>query len=204
VIVYEESPPRDTDAPPDWLEGAADLQRREGPGKRWWGIGSGALVGPQDGAKWSSVGPGITAILLRGFDPLTLAKQQSWCPTTCVSDLKGRLWRAPCLLNDKGERQFFVEYGDNFEPALSDEQANAERIALAVRSAINAANATTDTEKLGLPTAMACRAAAVALALVNHIPFEAFAPFRFLDDALTAGVLFAMSGKTPRLGGGNG
>ena len=203
MIVYEESPLRQSDGPPEWLDGAEELQRREGAGKRWWGIGSGAFVGPQDG-KWSRLDANTSAILLRGFDPLTIAKRQSWCPTTTVADLKGRLWRAPCLLSDKGERQFFVEYGDDFAPFLTPEQENAEKIALAVRSAINAANASAETENLGLPVAMACRAAAVALSLVNHIPFEAFAPLRLLDDALTAGVLYAISGKTPRLVGAHG
>lgn len=205
MIVYEESPPREDGAAPEWLDGAPDLQRREGPGKRWWGIGSGAMVGPHENAKWSPIGSGMSALLIRGFDPLTLAKSQQWCPTTAVADLKGRLWRAPCLLNEKGERQFFVSYGgDSFEPDLTPEQINAEKIAKAVRDAINAANATSETENLGLPIAMACRAAAVGLALVNHIPYEAFAPLRLLDDALTAGVLYAMSGKTPRLVGGHG
>lgn len=204
MIIYEEAPPRESTTPPEWLEGAEGLQRREGAGKRWWGIGSGALVGPQEGAQWRQIAPGVSATLLRGLDPLALAKAQSWCPTTRVADLQGRIWLAPCLLNEKGERQFYVSYGDDFEPYLTPEQANAEKIALAVRSAITAANATTDTEHLGLPTAMACRAAAVFLALVNHVPFEAFAPLRLLDTALTAGVLYAASGKTPRLGGGNG
>lgn len=203
MIVYEESPPREDGAAPEWLDGAPDLQRREGPGKRWWGIGSGAMVGPHDW-KPAAIAPGVSAWLLKGFDPLTLAKSQQWCPTMTVADLKGRLWRAPCLLNEKGERQFFVAYGDNFEPDLTPEQINAEKIALAVRTAINAANATTETENLGLPIAMACKAAAVALSLVNHIPYEAFAPLRLLDDALTAGVLYAMSGKTPRLAASNG
>ena len=204
MIVYEEHPASESGNPPEWLEGAEELQRREGPGKRWWGIGSGAMVGPHEGAKWMAVGSGVSAVLLRGFDPLTLAKRQSWCPVRHVADLKGRMWLAPCLLNAEGERQFNVSYGDNFQPDLTPEQTNAENIAKAVRTAINHANATSDTEHLGLPIEMACKAAAVALSLVNHVPFEAFAPLRLLDDALIAGVLYAVSGKTPRLVVANG
>lgn len=162
------------------------------------------MVGPHDGSQWRPIVPGIAATLLPDLDPLTMAMRQAWCPVTRVADLKGRVWLAPCLLNEKGERQFYVSYGDDFEPYLTPEQANAEKVALAVRSAITAANATSDTEHIGLPTAMACRAAAVFLALVNHVPFEAFAPLRLLDTALTAGVLYSATGKTPRLGGGNG
>lgn len=199
MIVYEEQPLRESGATPDWLEGADNLQRREGPGCRWWGIGSGAMVGPHEGAKWASIMPSFRAIVLRNFDPLTLSKNQRWCPVRQVADLKGRLWMAPCLLNGEGERQFNVTYGDDFLPDLTPEQTNAENIAKAVRTAINHANATDETENLGLPMAMACKAAAVALSLVNHIPFEAFGPLRLLDDALIAGTLYAISGKTPRL-----
>jgi len=129
VILYEESKPREDAAPPAWLEGAADLQRRDGPGKRWWGIGSGVFVGEQPTAKWLPIGGGIRAVLLKGFDPRSLAIDQQWCPTTHAADLQCRLWRVPCVLSQSGDRQFRTSYGPDFLPALTPEQAKAEAVA---------------------------------------------------------------------------
>lgn len=195
MILYEETKPREDAAPLAWLEGAADLQRRDGPGKRWWGIGSGVFVGDQPAAKWLPIGGGIRAVLLKGFDPRSLAIAQHWCPVTPAADLQGRVWYVPCVLSASGERQFRTSYGPDFLPALTPEQAKAEAVAKAARSALVASVA----DEAGLPMQLACRWAAELLCTVNHVSVEAVAGLGLLDDALVAAVLYSASGLTPRL-----
>lgn len=197
MILYEETNPREDGAPPAWLEGAADLQRREGPGKRWWGIGSGALVGDQPTAIWAPLPGGIRAVALKGFDPRALAHNQQWCPITHAADLKGRIWLVPCVLSQSGDRQFRTAYGSDFLPALTPEQTKAEAVAKAARGAIVASVA----DQTGLPMQLACRWAAELLATVNHVSVDAIATLGLLDDALVAAVLYSAAGLTPRLEG---
>lgn len=197
MILYEETKPREDGAPPAWLEGAPDLQRRDGPDKRWWGIGSGALVGDQPTAKWAPLGGGLRAVVLKGFDPRALAINQQWCPVTLAADLQGRVWSVGCVLSQSGDRQFRTAYGPDFLPALTPEQTKAEAVAKAARSALIASVA----DNTGLPMQLACRWAAELLATVNHISIDAIAALGLLDDALVAAVLYSASGLTPRLEG---
>lgn len=195
MILYEETSPREDGAPPTWLEGAHDLQRREGPGKRWWGIGSGAFVGDQPTAKWLPLGGGLRAVLLKGFDPRTLAHAQQWCPTTYAADLQGRVWLVPCVLSQSGDRQFRTAYGADFLPSLTPEQAKAEAVAKAARGAIVASVA----DQTGIPMNLACRWAADLLCAVNHVSVDTVAGLGLLDDALIAAILYSAAGLTPRL-----
>lgn len=197
MILYEETKPREDAAPPAWLEGAPDLQRRDGVGKRWWGIGSGAFVGDQPTAKWLPIGGGVRVVLLKGFDPRALAVSQQWCPVTLAADLQGRVWPVPCVLSQSGDRQFRTSYGPDFLPALTPEQAKAEAVAKAARSALIASVA----DQTGLPMQLACRWAAELLATVNHVSVDVIAGLGLLDDALVAAVLYAAAGLTPRLEG---
>jgi hypothetical protein len=197
MILYEETKPREDAAPPAWLDGARDLQRRDGHQRRWWGIGSGVFVGEQPDAKWVPIGGGIKAAILKGFDPSALAIDQQWCPTTFASDLKGRSWVVPCVLSSSGDRQFRTSYGPDFLPALTPEQAKAEAVAKAARAALVASVA----DNTGLPMQLACRWSAELLATVNHISVDVVAGLGLLDDALVAATLYAASGLTPRLEG---
>ena len=195
MILYEETKPREDGSAPTWLEGARDLQRREGSGKRWWGIGSGALVGEQPNAKWLPVGGGIKAVLLKGFDPRDLVMDQRWCPTAPAADLKGRVWFVPCVLSSAGDRQFRTSYGPDYLPMLTPEQAKAEAVAKAARAALVAS--VTDQE--GLPMQLACRWAAELIATVNHVSVDVVSGLGLLDDALVAATLYSAAGLTPRL-----
>ncbi len=187
------------EAPP-WMAGAADLQCREGEGKRWWGIGEGYLCGPQERATWHEIPDGYSVAIMGETDPRVLARRQLWCPLAPVADLLGRVWFAPCLLSSEGERQFRTAYGEDYLPALTDVQANAEKVALAARAALVAAAA----DKMaggagGLPMPAAAHWAADLLASVNHVTPQVIACNSLLDDALIGGVLLQASGLMPRM-----
>jgi hypothetical protein len=189
VIIYEESKPREDGAAPEWLAGAADLQRREGSGKRWWGIGDGPLVGPHQ-LPSVQVADTIRATLLPGLEPLRLAIDQRWCPTSIGDDLVRRSWRMPCVLSQSGDRQFRTAYGEDCLPLLTPTQDRAEKVAQAARAAIVASV----TDGTGIPQQHACRWAADLLSCVNHI-----SALGLLDDALIAATLYTAAGLTPRL-----
>ena len=187
------------EAPP-WMEGAGNLQTRDGEGKRWWGIGDGYLCGPQERATWRPLPNDLSVTLVGAFDPRTLSHQQLWCPTAAVADLKGRVWLAPAVLSPDGGRQFRTSYGEDWLPLLTPEQDTAEKMANAARHALIASS----TDGSGLPMPAAAHWAAELLASVNHVSPRAIAALGLMDDALLMGVLLCASGLTPRLEASHG
>ncbi len=178
------------EAPP-WMAGAAELQRRDGDGVCWWGIGDGGdayLCGPHESATWRDLGEGYSVALIGKNDPRVLARSQLWCPVAPVADLQGRVWMAPSILSPDGERQFRTAYGDDFLPALTTEQEHA-------RACLIAAVATGS----GVPMPAGARWAADLLSAVNHTTPTLLARGALLDAALICGVLYLGAGLSPRL-----
>lgn len=207
MILIADTKHADRTTPPSWLAGAPGLQRRDGVDGRWWGIGDGYLVGPQD-RPFLQLDDGWRVTLLDGFDPRTIARAQHWCPTRPVADLQGRVWFAPELLNQHGERIFRVSYGEDFLPALTPEQKRAQEIADAARQALITAakEAANDDQRTGsgLPVSVAGRWAAELLALVNHVSVPVLGKLGLLDDALIGGVLLLATGLSPRMEASDG
>jgi hypothetical protein len=115
-----------------------------------------------------------------------LTRDQLWCDIEVVADLKETPWVAPRILNKAGGRAFRVAYGADWLPALSDEQARAEKIALAAREALLSAGS------VDMP--IACQWAAELLCVTYHLHPQVFAAFALLDDRLVPEVLGAAAG----------
>lgn len=201
MILYRDSRASQRTNPPAWLEGAVNLQRRDADsdGVRWWGIGEGYRCGDQPSAQWNDLGEGWSFAVLSDLVPQALARNQSWCRTRPVADLKGRVWQAPCLLTLDGRRAFNVSYGgDDFLPVLTQEQHEIEAIArVAAEALINCHESGTE-----LDMRAACAWASRMLALVNHVSPKALARGGLLDDGLVMTTLYAATAMAP--GGGDG
>ncbi len=110
-----------------------------------------------------------------------------WCDTTEAADMRGRTWRAPVILTEDGGRAFRVAYGRDWLPALTPEQARAEKIAQEARTAM--------ASPAGLTMQVACQWAAELLCVTYHLCPEAVAATNLLDDALVIDVLCAAVSK---------
>lgn len=168
--------------PPPFLVGAANLNRRPARAGEIWVAGDPMFA--DDAGPWRAIGDGYeVAGPVDNHD--AYRKAALWVSTEPVSDLAGRFWEAPRILDAAGERVFRVNYGPDFLPELTPEQYRMMDVAKAARDAIAAS--TSGTQDAG--TQAACRWAAELLACTYHLPVPAIAALCIMDDTLTVGVI---------------
>jgi hypothetical protein len=189
MIVYLDTNP-DRDTPPPWLVGAHNLHRRDGAGRRWWGVGSTPwLVGPHDG-DWQDLDDGWRCLLVGELDPVELRRAQRWCDTEPAVDLAGRRWAAPVILGPDGLPIFRVNYGGrDFLPLLTPEQLQAKAVAEAARQALASG---------GIDGPFARQWVATLLAITHHLSVQVIGALGILDDALVLSTLQPAAGKRLR------
>lgn len=194
MILWQDVSSTDRITPPPWLDGAADLQARECVEGRLWAAGDPRLVGPRLGA-WVALDDGWRALVLPGFDPLSLARSVPWCPTVAVPDVQGRSWSVACPRNALGESRIVGTYDEAFVRILTPEQAHLERLSLAAREGINAALPDDDATPAKAPTMAQLGAWAVgAICAGTHISPQALGRLGLLDEEFVRRVAFAVAG----------
>lgn len=180
------------EAPP-WMEGAGNLQTRDGEGKRYWGVGDGYLCGPQERAQWRDIDDGYSVAIVGALDPRSLARDQRWCDTSFACDMSGRAWACPLVLAQSGARRFRSAYGADYLPLLTSAQDRAEKVARAAADALTAAHAGTG----AIPMQVACAWAAELLSIANHVTPQILGVLGLLDDALIGAALYRAAGFMP-------
>jgi hypothetical protein len=168
--------------PPPWLAGAPNLHRRQSAEGELWMCGEALYL---DGSgTWTPIGDGYEVA-----GPVeswaVYQRTYGWVDLAEVTDMCGRTWMAPRILNESGERAFRVHYGADFLPSPTAEQYRMMEIADAARDALRAAAAGTQE----VPMQMACRWAAELLGTAYRLPVDAIAVLGILDDVLTIGVI---------------
>lgn len=168
--------------PPHWLRGASDLAHTVCKDGALWGVGHPALLG--DAGPWKPCGDGIE--IAGQQDPAELRRGRLWCEVVGAVDRADQIWSAPVILDRDGRRAFRVAYGDDWLPALSDEQVRAEAIAREARAAL------TGGQDPG--TAVGCQWAAELLCITHHLTPKGIAALRLMDDMLMAQTLTIAAG----------
>lgn len=166
--------------PPPWLEGARDLAQCLCDHGTLWSCAEPALM--------NGTGPFVDladgyAVAGR-FEPgdlVALERQATPYQTKPVRDLRGWEWQAPQIINEDGDRQFAVAYGDDWLPTLTDEQAKAMEIANEARLTFGRQLAG---EVDGVDMRAGCAWTATLLCLVYHLTPQIMARLRLVDDAL--------------------
>lgn len=190
MLVYRDTKAAERRNPPPWLEGAADLlERASRDPVRYWGIGNAHLLG--DRKDWHDLDDGWQVSVAGPIYPQQFRRTLRWCRSVQVEDTAGRIWTAPVILNEHGDRTILVTYGKDFLPVLSNAQARAVEIAKAARDGLVAAQ---EIEDGGLDFDVAARWGAELLSLTHHISMEGIAVLGLLDMALILGVLEAATG----------
>lgn len=191
MLVYKDTQAAKRRTPPPWLESAVDLQEaNDRTGKaRWWGIGNAHLVGERD--DWISLDDGWQVAVAGPINPQQLRRSLRWCRTVNVEDTHGRVWTAPVILNEHGDRCILVSYGKDFLPVLNPAQARAVEISKAARDALVVAQ---EVEGGGLDMSVAARWVAELLSLTHHIGMEPIAALGLIDEALILEILSAAVG----------
>lgn len=191
----------------DWThrDSAVALCHQRAGDRQYVAVADPVLWQINEGAAWRSIGEGWEAALVRdrgGVVPSRdLARLSCWAPVLTVEDARGDQWLAPVILTQDGHRAFPVSYaGADFLPAPTPDQVRAEAIAREARAELARA-ADGDGGSGGIPTAAACRWAAVLLSITSHVSTSTVAELGILDDALARRVLIAATGIDRRLDG---
>lgn len=195
MLVYQDNNAALRSSPPPWLDGALGLHARESldHGTRWWGIGNAHLVGPRDGGE--SLGDGWHVSVAAPINPQDFRRTLRWCRTVDSVDTAGRVWAAPVILNERGDRVILVAYGKDFLPALTAAQGRAVSIARAAREQLETAQ---EMEDGGIDLSVAARWTAELLALTHHVDMGTLAALSLVDEELILSVLSAVTGKSLR------
>lgn len=169
-------------APPPWLAGADSLHRRPSRDGELWMCGDALYM--TDAGPWRDIGDGyqVAGPVESWEDYRTRA---DWAEFDTVTDLRGRKWAAPRVIDAAGDRVFRVAYGPDFLPELTAEQYRMLDVAKAARDALTAGERGTQ----DVPMNVACRWAADLLSVAYRIPVPAVAALAILDDGLATGIL---------------
>jgi hypothetical protein len=167
---------------PAWLAGAEGLAQRRCRDGVLWAIGDPITLG--DDGPWIDIGDGIS-VAGPVESHAEYERNAAWLRTVTVSDLRGRAWEVPVILDERGERAFCVSYGADFLPAPTPEQYRMLDIAKAARDALIAASSGTQ----DIPMQMACRWAAELLCASYHLTPETVAALAILDDELVLQII---------------
>jgi hypothetical protein len=149
-----------------------------------WAVGDAMTL--DESGSWLNIGDGY-AVAGPGDEHAAYRKAQSWFMTEPVTDLTGRVWHIPRIIDGDGERVFRVAYGADFTPALTPEQYRMMDIAKAARDGIVASESGVQ----DVDMQMCCRWVADMLACAYHLPPAAIGALCILDDALVVGAMRA-------------
>jgi hypothetical protein len=180
VIRFRDTLSRST--PPPWLAGAENLHRRQSRCGELWACGDALYL--TDAGPWRDIGDGyeVSGPVESWED---YRKREDWAEFDIVTDLRGREWAAPRVIDAAGDRVFRVAYGPDFLPELTAEQYRMLDVAKAARDALTAGAAGTQ----DVPMTIACRWAADLLGVAYRLPVPAVAALAIMDDGLAAAVL---------------
>jgi hypothetical protein len=180
--------------PPPWMEGARDLASVVCHHGIIWSCAEPALI-TGDGP-WSDLADGYAIGGKAEEADLDALTRAATCYTTAdVVDLRGWIWQAPLVINEAGERQFAVGYGDDWLPVLTTEQEKAVQMATEARLAFG--------QQLvgageGVNMRAGCAWTAHFLCLIYHLTPQILAKLRLIDDALVLQTL-ACAADLPKL-----
>ena len=189
MIVYRDRRKLEGPTCPEWI---AEWQPVTGHALCHRDTEAGHIVGVADpllfkpAARWFEVDQDWEAALVgKEPNPGVLARSVIWCDVRPVQDLAERVWMAPVILTEKGERAFRVSYGSNWLPSLTPAQERAEKIAKAARDALAGG---------GANMAVACQWAAELLCVTYHLHVNVISNLALLDDRLVPEVLGVAAG----------
>ena len=178
--------------PPQWLADMPNVHRRASSGGDLWMRGDAVCL--SDAGPWRPISDGYEVA-----GPVESAEDYeidpTWFSIRRVTDMAGREWAIPSVLDANGDRAFRVGYGPDFLPELTAVQYHVLEIAKAARDAIAAS--TSGTQDAGVQ--VACRWAASLLSVAYSLPVDAIAALRILDDVLVIGAISAAIGLSCRV-----
>ena len=189
MIVYRDKRKLEGPSCPEWIAewqpvAGHALCHRDTEAGHIVGVGDPLLFRPA--ARWFEVDQDWEAALVgKEPNPGVLARSVIWCDVRPVQDLAERVWMAPVILTEKGERAFRVSYGSNWLPSLTPAQERAEKIAKAARDALAGG---------GANMAVACQWAAELLCVTYHLHVNVISNLALLDDRLVPEVLGVAAG----------